>query len=477
MRNKIFAAAAFLLSFCAVSSAQEAMNSAYFLDGYAYRHEYNPAFASARSYFSLPALGSVNVSTNSKLGISTLLYPYEDRLVTFMHPSVSTDAFLKRLNADNNIGAGLSTKLLSFGFWGKHGGFTTVGLDVKADAAVNIPEELFRFMKEPGRDRSYDVSGLGARVRSRMELSMGYSRKVGERFNVGGKVKFLVGLASADLNIDRMNITMDSDRWAVRAQGSARMRTGKGLVSIDDNSEGQLDYETFRFDPAGAYESNGVNGVVGGYGFSTDIGATFEIIDGLTLSAAVLDLGFIRWNSSIYAKTDDSAWTFEGFENVNADTDFNEQLSQMGKDFEEMIVMRRAEGGSACEMLDARVNLGLEYKMPFWKGMSVGALYTGKYRGQYSFNEGRVSLNFAFGNVFALSGSYAISNFGHSAGAALNLHCSALSLYLATDAIFCNVAPIGDTGIAVPYRNMNLGIDFGLVFNVSRRKDKVFRRW
>lgn len=481
IRYRIFSVLALMLPFASASFAQETMNSAYFLDGYAYRHDYNPAFVAARSYFSIPALGSVNVSLNSNMGISTFLYPNDGKLTTFMHPSVSTDSFMKRVSSNNNLNVGVSTKLLSIGIWGNKGGFTTVGLDLKANVGLNLPGELFRFMKEPGKAQSYDISGLGVRARSRMELSLGHSRKVGEHLNVGAKVKFLVGLASADVNIDRMNIRMDSDRWSVTAQGSARLSSGRGLVTIDNNESGQLDFDTFRLDPAGAFRSNGVNGVVGGYGAAIDLGATYEILDGLTVSAAVLDLGFLSWNSSLYAETDASSWTFEGFENVTPDTDFNEQFSQIADSFEDMIVMRKIGDKGRTEALAARVNIGLEYKMPFWKGMSVGALYSGKYQGPYSFNEGRLSLNFAFGNVFSLSGSYGLSNFGHSAGAALNLHCRALSFYLATDTLFWNVtAPVvqaGNFGIGLPYRNANVGINFGLVFNVSKRKDKVHKRY
>lgn len=479
--KKIFAIAALLVSFSAASSAQEAANSSYFLDGYAFRHEYNPAFVSARSYFALPVLGSVNASLNSNMGISTFLYPYNGQLATFMHPSVSAESFMKHLSSNNNIGAGVSTKILSMGIWGKKGGFTTIGLDLKANAAVNLPKELFQFMKEPGKAQSYDISNLGARMRSRLELSLGHSRKIGERINVGAKVKFLIGIASADVNIDKMNIKMSGDQWSVTSQGSARISSGKGLITIDNNEAGQLDYGTLGLDPMEAYSKNGVNGIVGGYGASIDLGATYEILDGLTVSAAVLDLGFISWNSSIYAETDESSWTFSGFENVNPDTDFNEQLSTITDSFKDMIVMRKISDKGKAEALAARVNIGLEYKMPFWKGMSVGALYSGKYQGAYTFNEGRVALNFAFGNVLALSGSYAISNFGHSAGAALNLHCRALSFYVATDALFWNVtAPVvqfGNFGIGLPYKGVNLGVNLGLVFNVSKRKDKVHKRY
>lgn len=463
-------------------SAQENMNSAYFLDGYSFRHEYNPAFVSARSYMSLPVIGSVNLSVNSNMGLSTFLYPLDNgQLATFMHPSVSTEAFTKNLRRNNNISTGVSTKILSIGAWGKRGGFTTLGIDLKANASANIPGSLFRFMKNPGADRVYNVDNLGMNIKSYLQVSLGHSRKVGERLNVGGKVKFLVGMAAADVNIDRMRISMEQDKWSITANGGARISSGKGLLVVGTTEDGRLDFTNIGLDPANAWSSNGVNGFLGGYGAAIDFGATYELADGLTLSASLLDFGFLTWNSSIYAQADGISWEFEGFEDVDPNADFNQQIEAIAGDFANMLVMRKASEGRYTEMLTCKVNAGIEYKMPFWKGLSVGALYSGRYNGAYTFNEGRLALNLALGNVLSLSGSYAISNFGQSVGAALNLHFIPFQLYVATDALFWDVtAPIanfGNFGIGLPYKNANLCLNFGMLLQVSKRKDKLHKRY
>lgn len=69
-----------LASTCTVaSSAQEALRSAYFLEGYNYRHELNPAFAPERNYVSFPVLGNLSLGFNSNVGLSTFLYPWNGR--------------------------------------------------------------------------------------------------------------------------------------------------------------------------------------------------------------------------------------------------------------------------------------------------------------------------------------------------------------------------------------------------------------
>ncbi len=56
------------------ATAQEAPRTAYFLDGYSYRHELNPAFGSDHNYISIPALGNIGIGAASNVGLNTFLY-------------------------------------------------------------------------------------------------------------------------------------------------------------------------------------------------------------------------------------------------------------------------------------------------------------------------------------------------------------------------------------------------------------------
>ena len=39
---------------------------------------------------------------------------------------------------------------------------------------------------------------------------------------------------------------------------------------------------------------------IAGYGFGIDLGASYKILDNLTVSASILDLGFISWQKGCY---------------------------------------------------------------------------------------------------------------------------------------------------------------------------------
>lgn len=96
--KRIFCIAAVAISFCTAVSAQHNLRTGYFLDGYAYRHKLNPAFAGDRGYVAIPAAGYLTAGVESNLTLSTLLYPTGNgTLTTFLNPSVSAEEFLSRI--------------------------------------------------------------------------------------------------------------------------------------------------------------------------------------------------------------------------------------------------------------------------------------------------------------------------------------------------------------------------------------------
>lgn len=488
--KKIFATYIIATAISAVAFAAEPLRTSFFLDGYDFRHKLNPAMPAARSYFALPVLGGTKVGLQSNLGINTFLYPTNDgRLTTFMNGSVSSDTFLKRLNKNNIISADFSTSIISIGAWGKKNGFTSVELNLRGGVSANLPRDIFAFMKTVGGKETYDISHLGARGQAYMELSLGHAQRINRKLSVGGKLKILLGAANANLDIDKMKIKLAADEWSVNAKG--HLKASGAIIDIPTYAQSgevpegkdpdQLNFNAISFDPAETFRTKGIGGFLGGYGAALDLGFTYEVLDGMILGAAVTDLGLISWKNSLYATTSETAWSFKGFENVSLDNDsensIQNQISKLGEGFEDMVALYMGKGGkNYIEMLATTVNASLQYKMPFWKGMSVGALVTARIQGPYSWAEGRASLNFAFGNVLGLSGSYAYSTFGSSAGLALNLHSRAFSFYLGTDTIPTKLsAPVPGIGFGIPVSSLKLGVNFGLVFNLSKRKDKTFR--
>ena len=191
------------------ASAQEALRSAYFLPGYNFRHELNPALAPERGYVAIPALGGLNIGLNSNIGLSTFLYTVGGgRLTTFMSPTVGTDEFLGKLKDRNHFTQSASVNLLSFGFRG-FGGYNTVGISVRESASLVIPKDMLAFMKRgmTGPSTHYNFKDLGINANVIGEIAFGHSRAITKDLRVGAKVKVLLGGANVNARISDMDIT------------------------------------------------------------------------------------------------------------------------------------------------------------------------------------------------------------------------------------------------------------------------------
>ena len=483
--KKIYFILAIAISTAVLPVSAQQLNSAYFTEGYKFRHHLNPAFASSRSYFSI-ATGNINVGVNSNMGISTFLYPTADgRLTTFMNGSVSADEFLSRLNRKNILGVDAGVSLISTGTWGKHG-FTSVELNLKSSSAVNLPKDLFDFMKNVGQRQSYNFSNLGVRSRNYMELAIGHSHSITKRLNIGAKVKFLLGIASADVRVDDVKVDMYEDQWRVDANGS--LYAAVPGLDLGTKAGGEIDFNDisiFEYDNDGSISSIISQAAKGlGYGAAIDLGASYEIIDGLTVSAALLDFGFLSWGNVVSAHTDNEPWTFDGFEKIaindpESSTTIDKQIEAIGEAFKDFIVLYKDEqNGRRLEMLSATLNVGAEYKMPFYKRLSVGFLYSNRFSGPYSKYDGRFFVDIHPLKWFELSANYGISNHGSSFGATLSLDFPGIGIFLGTDNLFWDVTPplMEGINIGVPYKRTNVSLNFGLTFNVSKLRHLGDRR-
>lgn len=472
---KVMAAAAVAMA-AFTATAQEALRSAYFLPGYNFRHELNPALAPERGYIALPAIGGINVGLNSNIGLSTFLYPIGGgQLTTFMSPTVGTDQFLNKLKDRNHFTESLGLNILSFGFRG-FGGYNTVGISVRQTASVVIPKDMFAFMKRgmTGASTHYNFKDLGVNANLVGEIALGHSRRITKDLRVGAKVKVLLGGANVNAKISDMDITLSDQIWQIRAQGEMSVAAGKGLrvptkyelgkepaSSPDANMVewGDIDYDSFG---------------LSGFGLGFDFGATYQLLPNLELSAAVLDLGMMTWNNVVKAQTPATTWSFEGFKDVAVDTSdpnyeenkLGNQFENIGDDLEDCTNFRRTEtGAKRTSGLGTTVSLGAAYTLPVWKGLVGGLLLTQRIDGIYSWTEGRVSANLIPCGWFDLSANYALSSFGSSLGWIINFHPAGFNIFIGSDYQFYKV-----TEQYIPVGNVNANVQFGINFTFGKRK-------
>lgn len=158
-RSKKYMMAAALATLSCGAMAQ-GLNTGYFIDGYAFRHNLNPAYGNDQNYVSIPALGNIQVRTQGNFGLGDVLFDNprygidsDKKKTTFMNPYIADGEALKGFASGNNrINADVDITLLSAGFkaWG---GYNTISLDARTNVGLSLPYELFCFCQEHGQPK------------------------------------------------------------------------------------------------------------------------------------------------------------------------------------------------------------------------------------------------------------------------------------------------------------------------------------
>ena len=452
--NKYLAVAVMVGAATGVSA--QALNSGYFLDGYLFKHQLNPALESDKAYFSIPVLGNINIGTRGNIGLGNFLYPTANGgLTTFMNSSISAEEFLNGLSTNNKLAMNLDMSILSAGFraWG---GFNTIDIGLRSHTALNIPKDMLEFMKvgQSGPTTVYDMGDMGMSSANYVEVALGHSRQITDKLRVGAKVKFLLGGMYADMSLKNTHVTLSENEWVVSANGEMNI-AAKGMT-VPEKDGGLVDFDNIEYDSPG----------LSGFGLGIDLGATYEVIDNLTVSAAIKDLGFIGWSNNTYASTNNEAWRFDGFENLTFSDDKEEdklenQLDALGDEFEDYANLhRRSTGEKLSKALAATLVVGAEYALPMYDKLSFGLLSTTRFNGPYTWSEGRLSANVSPLSWLEGGVNVAVSSFGTSAGWILNLHPKGFSIFLGMDCLVGKVNPQ-----FIPVNNANASFSCG--FNVT----------
>lgn len=453
---KHVASIALALTLSAGLSAQTTLNSSYFMEKMTKRNQLNPALKTPNNYVSMPSLGNFYLGVNSNLGLGTFLYPRDNKLVTFLHESVPADEFLNKLTPNNTIELDLGLDLISFGFWA-WGGQNTFNLSLKSNTGAYLPREIFEFLKT-GQEATgvtrYDMSNITATTSNYLELALGHARDITDKLGVGAKVKVLLGAAHAEARIDRMDITMSQDEWMIKQAGHLQATSLLELTTDPETGE------------VTGYDFGNHFGVAG-FGLGFDLGATYEIIDNLTLSAALTDIGFMRWNNLTRAETDpDKGFIYTGFDNIGAEDDengdnpFDQKADQLGDDLKALTKFYKTDTQSVSNSLRTTLRVGAEYAV-LDNAISFGLLSTTRFVGYRTYAEGMAAINFRPLSALHLTVNGSVSNMGSSVGAILNICAPGFNFFVGTDYF---ATKYSKQFIPINHARANLSFGFNITF-------------
>ena len=484
----------FIMLVCTLSANAQFLRTSYFMEGTHYRQQLNPALTPTKGYFNLPVIGAVNATVGStSLGYQDIIDIIDDGDDFYTKPD-----FMNRLKDNNKLNVNFSTEILSAG-WYKGKNFWSFNIGLRTDIGANLTKSMFTFLNEMDgiednwRNSNYDISNQQLNINAYAEVGLGLSRQINSRLTVGARVKALLGIGNMDLKLNNvaMNASLPSDARISQLQDPAYL-SGLG---VDDITKLRSEIESYHANLAvDAHLESSFKGLnlkkedgqdyisdfefeskdmgIAGYGFGIDLGASYKIMDNLTVSASILDLGFISWSKSStkIASANPDPIDIKGstyaamVDPANPETSVMNAVKQLQDDTQGYMDrvtngdvldydMLQLEVGDAKESRKSRLAstlvLGAEYGF-FNNKLAVGVLSTTRFVQPDALTELTFSANYRPKSWFNVALSYsAIQSAGKSFGLGLKLG----PLFVGTDYMFLgkNSNTVnGFVGVSIP---------------------------
>lgn len=430
------------------AGAQE-LKSVYFLDDFVYKYELNPAMHDEQTtrVFVGFGLNNIGISAKGNVGLDNFIFPTADGLVYFMNDAISYDQFLGPLPATVNANINLNLSLLSFGFKVGPHGFLSFDTRVRSKENVRASKDFFAQLKglelSTSEGSKYTFSDLGISSDNYLEQAIGYSFQVADGLRLGVTLKGLFGLASARTSLSNVDVEFVEDDLA-KATAIADMSLSTNMLKIP-NDAGYYDFTKIGFNKVG----------ISGFGGALDLGIHWESKFGLSVSAAVLDLGGIAWKKGMYGHNE---MKDKMIDKKPAGMESNEYAMRLAN----QIFGIQNTPKTDFEMLPTAFNVGLRYKMPFYQGLSVGFL--GNYELKTGHYDVRAALTISPARWFSFTANYGWTDFGGTFGAAMNLRPGPFTFFIGAETAFYNFAN------TLPFGRINTTAKMGIVISVKTPK-------
>ena len=386
-------------------------------------------------------------------------FSYND-LVTTKDGQVSADLskWIKNLPDKTYIAPAVSIDFLRLGFRVNPKLYVTANVTGKEYGHFVLPKDLASVFVEGNAPYVNSTINISPQLEtiSYLETAVGASYEVTKKLTVGGRVKLLHGVTSVTTETSDISIAVD-ENYYMTASADLNVKTS-GISSITDSG-----YEV----------SKEWKNYLKNRGLAIDIGATYRLLDKLTLNASLIDIGGIGWKNDLYQYSLDKSkanYTFSGINatdlvNGTANDYMDAQLDSIKNNFE----LQEGTTSSFRTALPGKLFLGGNFEIV--KNLNVGAVFFAqKFQGHFSPGL-TTSLNKNFGRAISTSFSYTMSNNSfNNIGAGLSFNFTPIQLYI-----------VGDNLLRIPssliiHQNLNNYINTAQVINVRLGLNFVFGR-
>lgn len=404
------------------------------------QHKVNPAFRPDGNYIGFPCLSTFAINAgNSRFSFNDFFVKGkingEKRGMLFFDkyaPESAIDDFVKQMGRRERVFTSYNIDIIDFGFRTKKNNYYTATISNRFDLMTAVPKQLGVEPLLHGMDKgeTYDmkINKLSVDASLYSQLAIGFSRPITDKLTVGAKVKYLYGHANVSTNFKDLRLTASREKWELTGDGSVRAACpGLRFVPKED---GQIDEVEAFEDFDGSYAKPQ------GHGGALDLGATYQLLPRLQLSASIIDLGFIHWKNNLQELEKKDDIVYDGVDVV-----FGDDESDFGDYFEVYEDMAKAayrinETPKAYNRaLASKIHLGAEYS--FWDDrLGLGILSKTSIFKRMVWEDFTLSANLRPNRFFSMVVTYNMFDGAwNNLGCGMNFNLGAFNLNLAVDNI------------------------------------------
>jgi hypothetical protein len=333
----------------------------------------NPAFGTKLgNYISLPALSGIDFTFNtSGFSYHNIIHKhpvYTDSL------QVDAEGFFNKLKSSNYLNTQFNTNLFGIGFtFGRN--HISFDLNLSMNTRLGLEKSLIGFIlygtENENKGLIYDEPLLNADIY--FSPSISFAHDFGDKLTVGTRVGMLFGWL--DITSKKTEVSAISENGTLQIQSNIDVLTSNAIGKLSSTSflNDAIDFTTNGVSQMFSDSFKNRGGVI-------DLGATYKINDNMQVSAAVTDLGFIRWrtnSTAIRSSHPNHSVEFNGISSTldSLSNDLEAYVEQLGDTLNYIFDMKTEDIDSYVSMIPTKLYLG--YTWQFIPSMYLHALYKG----------------------------------------------------------------------------------------------------
>lgn len=248
-------------------------------------------FSPCDVYIALPVISNIQAGVYNPTFRYGKLFEEQNGYPTHLTSQKFVNSLSKR---DNWLVADVSTEILGFGFR-LNNLFLSFDYRLKANVAFSASKDLFGMVLLGNLAYTNKPADINMQLHANAyrELSVGAQYRFNEHLSFGARQKFLIGLANINTKKLSAEIATDPTTYDIFLKYQVDMNSAcimpYNLNTAIGGKHFQLLTDEFTF-----------GNIYKNFGLGWDFGVQYRFNDRFTLSASVLDLGFILWKSSAH---------------------------------------------------------------------------------------------------------------------------------------------------------------------------------